>query len=443
MKTPICDFVSSYADSGTVRMHMPGHKGHGELAERLDITEIVGADSLFEANGIIAESEANASAIFGSHTLYSTEGSSLCIRAMVHLCVMYAKKKGRNPLILAGRNAHKSFVSALALTDCDVEWICDCEGSHLSCTISRDDVERRLDSLGSEPVAIYLTSPDYLGMMTDVESIAQLCHERGILLLVDNAHGAHLKFLEKSLHPIDLGADMCADSAHKTLHALTGAAYLHISNNAPSELREWAKDSLSLFASTSPSYLILQSLDRLNTVLSDNFVAIMTTFVDKISVIRRKIADLGYTVIGDDPMRITLLTKEYGYLGSELSDRLLDRRIASEFSDSDHIVFMPSTDTSDDELNSLYEALASIEKRERIDTAPPKSSLPKRAMSPRAAVLSPHEYISVENALGRVAGAITVGCPPAVPIVVSGEVIGDAEIEAFHYYNIKKISAVK
>ena len=443
MKTPICDFVSAYADSGTVRMHMPGHKGLGKLLERLDITEIAGADSLFEASGIIAESEKNASEIFGSRTFYSTEGSSLCIRAMVHLTVMYAKMMGEVPLILAGRNAHKSFVSAIALTDCELEWICADEGSLLSCVTDRAAVERRLDELDRKPTAIYLTSPDYLGMVADIEEIAQLCHSRGILLIVDNAHGAHLKFLEKSLHPIDLGADMCADSAHKTLHALTGAAYLHVSDNAPIELCKWAKDSLALFASTSPSYLILQSLDKLNATLDGDYVAKMTTFVDKIRILREKIADLGYKTVSDDPMRITLLSKEFGYLGGELAELMLDKKIAVEFSDDDHVVFMPSPDTTDEELDILYDALASIERRAKIEIAPCAVSLPKRAMSVRAAALSPHEYINVSEALGRVAGAITVGCPPAVPIVVSGEIIGKAEIEALNYYKIEKISAVK
>ena len=115
MKTPICDFIENYKNSDTVRAHMPGHKGRGLLGfEGLDITEIPGADSLYEANGIIYESEQNASGLFGVHTFYSTEGSSLCIRAMLHLCTI-AKEK---PLIFAARNAHRSFLSAAALFPC-------------------------------------------------------------------------------------------------------------------------------------------------------------------------------------------------------------------------------------------------------------------------------------------------------------------------------------
>lgn len=443
MKTPICDFVNAYADSDSVRMHMPGHKGVGDGAERMDITEIQGADSLFEANGIIAESEAYASEIFGAPTLYSTEGSSLCIRAMVHLVTLYAHSLGKEPLILAGRNAHKSFVSALALTGCEVEWLCSSGESHLSCAVSAEELEERLTELKELPTAVYLTSPDYLGKMIDVKSISELCRKKGILLLVDNAHGAHLKFLKKSLHPIDLGAHLCADSAHKTLHALTGGAYLHISTDAPHEIAKWARDSLALFASTSPSYLILESLDKLNLLLSDNFSAKMTTFVDKICVLKDKLASFGYTLYGDDPMRITIRAKEYGYLGGELAELLYERGIVVEFSDSDFVVLMPSLDTTDCDLTRLCDALSSVEQREPIRIDPPTQSLPERRMSVRDASLSPHEYVDVENSLGRTVGAVTVGCPPAVPILVSGEVVGERELSALRYYGIKTISAVK
>ena len=111
--TPICDFVRRYAESGTARLHMPGHKGRGALGfEQFDITEIAGADSLYEADGIIAQSEANASLLFGCPTFYSTEGSSQCIRAMLYLALLYGKETGRKPVIAAGRNAHKSFLTA-------------------------------------------------------------------------------------------------------------------------------------------------------------------------------------------------------------------------------------------------------------------------------------------------------------------------------------------
>ena len=225
MNTPICDFVRRYAESKTLRLHMPGHKGKGPLGiEQLDITEISGADSLYEASGIIAESEANASALFGCPTFYSTEGSSQCIRAMLHLATC-----GRNRRIAAARNVHKTFLSAAALLDLQVDWLYpDSEGSYLACPITAETLENYFATCEEIPAAVYVTSPDYLGNLLYIDALAAVCHRYGSLLLVDNAHGAYLKFLPDSRHPMDLGADLCCDSAHKTLPVLTGGAYLHI-----------------------------------------------------------------------------------------------------------------------------------------------------------------------------------------------------------------------
>ena len=202
---------------------MPGHKGNGEI-ERYDLTEISGADSLYEASGIIAESEKNAGEIFGAKTFYSTEGSSLSIKAMLHLVCLYAREKGEKPLILAARNVHKSFVSAAVLLDFKIDWLYGERSSYLECKISPRELESYFNGAERLPTAFYITSPDYLGNVQDVKGLSEVCHRYGVLLLVDNAHGAYLKFLSPSRHPIDLGADIVCDSAHKTLPALTGAA---------------------------------------------------------------------------------------------------------------------------------------------------------------------------------------------------------------------------
>ena len=134
MNTPICDFVKRYAEGDSIKLHMPGHKGKSFLGiESFDITEIDGADSLYEANGIIAESERNASELFGCRTYYSTEGSSQCIKAMMYLLYLYAKSRGEKPYILAGRNTHKAFHSAAALLDIEVDWIYPKNEGYLSC----------------------------------------------------------------------------------------------------------------------------------------------------------------------------------------------------------------------------------------------------------------------------------------------------------------------
>ncbi|MBR2715277.1 MAG: aminotransferase class V-fold PLP-dependent enzyme [Ruminococcus sp.] len=443
MNTPICDFVNKYVQKDFVRAHMPGHKGENILGfEHLDITEIKGADSLFEAESIIKESEENASEIFSCDTFYSTEGSSLSIRAMMYLSLIYAKKRGKAPLVLAGRNAHKTFLSAIALLDMDVEWLYSKENSYLSCEINEKELDEKLLSMSTKPVAVYLTSPDYLGNTLDIEAIAKVCKKHDVLLLIDNAHGAYLKFLEKSMHPIDLGATMCCDSAHKTLCALTGAAYLHISKNADEIFTDNVKDALSLFASTSPSYLILQSLDKLNAILSDGYKDRLKTFIAKVNTLKKILDKSGYTLLGNEKIKITISTKPYGYKGYEFAEILREKGVECEFCDPDFVVLMLTESMSDDTLMKIESALLSIEKSKELDETVPEFSMPQRVMSVRDAVMSLSKTVGVKDSVGKVLATANVSCPPAVPIVVSGEKIDESAIEIFEYYSIDSCTVV-
>lgn len=444
MNTPICDFVNEYIKSSAVRMHMPGHKGKALLGfEAYDITEIGGADSLYEASGIIKESEKNAGSLFGCHTFYSTEGSSQCIRAMVQLAMLYAKFLKRNPVIAAGRNAHKAFLSAAALTDCDVMWLYPEEQeSYLSCKITAESLEKALHKAEKKPAAVYLTSPDYLGNTADLRSIAEVCRKHGILLLVDNAHGAYLKFLPESRHPIDLGADICCDSAHKTLPVLTGGAYLHISKDANEFFVNHAKNALALFGSTSPSYLILQSLDAANKYLAEGYGETLAEFCVKVQKLKEKLVANGYSLCGDEPLKITVNTKPYGYYGTELADILAEKNIICEFSDPDFAVFMLTPETGSG-LSALEEALLSLEKKAEIKEKPPKFSMPEKVRSVRKAVFSESITIPANLSCGRILASVNVACPPAVPIVVCGERINKEAIDCFEYYGIKECNVIK
>ncbi len=446
MKTPIYDFLESYAEKRAVRLHMPRHKGAFcknvnnsslFLAYNFDITEISGADSLYEADGIIKESEKLSSTLFGADTFYSTEGSSLSIRTMLYLVALYAIERGERPSVLAARNVHKSFVSALTLLDIDVRWLYG-EGEYLSCRVDPESLERALTESESKPSAVYLTSPDYLGNTQDIKALSEICHKHGVLLLVDNAHGAYLKFLKSSRHPIDLGADMCADSAHKTLPVLTGGAYLHLSRSLPPFFKENAKSCMAMFASTSPSYLILASLDLVNAHLPD-----FSSFEKNMAVCKERIESLGYTLISDEPAKITICAKKYGYLGTCLAKELSEQNVECEFADPDFVVLMLSPMNTEEDITGLLLALASIPKREEIKLSPPRLTVPKAVMSPRAAAFSPTVTASVDDSVGRVVSAVTVGCPPAVPILVSGEAVTEEAIEVFKYYGIEKINLVK
>lgn len=443
MNTPICDFVREYAKKSPLRLHMPGHKGHGFLgAEQLDITEIDGADSLYEAQGIISESEKNAGKIFGADTFYSTEGSSLCIRAMLYLAVTYAVAQNKKPVIAAARNIHKTFLSAAAILDFEIMWLYSKENStYLSCVITADELDKTLSEAPEKPVAVYITSPDYLGNITDVKSLSAVCKKHGVLLIADNAHGAYLKFLTPSVHPIDLGADLCCDSAHKTLPVLTGGAYLHISKTAPDILKNGAKNALALFGSTSPSYLILQSLDAANAYLTNEYSERLCEFSLKVKSLKEKLTEHGYCLVGDEPLKITIKTGPFGYSGTQFAQMLISENIVPEFADPDFVVLMLSPENGD--LSVLKSALCSIEKREPIETKPLKFAPCKRTMSVRAATLSPSENIKAENSVGRVLAMSTVSCPPAVPIVVCGEIIDENALKLFEYYGIDECTVVK
>lgn len=443
MRTPICDFARRYAQSGALRLHMPGHKGTGALGiEQLDITEIDGADSLYEASGIIRESEANASALFGCPTYYSTEGSSQCIRAMLYLATLCAKQQGRRPLIAAARNVHKTFLSAAALLDLEVAWLTPSQpDSYLSCRLTAQELEEQLTAMAEKPAAVYVTSPDYLGNVADIAALSAVCHRFGALLLVDNAHGAYLRFLQPSRHPVDLGADLCCDSAHKTLPVLTGGAYLHIAPAAPALCVQQAKNALALFGSTSPSYLILQSLDAANAYL-EHYDAALADFVPRVQALKDRLTAHGYALRGSEPLKLTIAAKAWGYEGVELARALTAYNIVCEFADPDFLVLMLTPAIGAEGLHCLEQALLSIEKRSPITAAPPRFHSCERVLSIREAMLSLCEVVPVGESAGRILAAASVGCPPAVPIVVCGERIDQEALRCFAYYGIEECTVV-
>lgn len=438
MKTPIYDFVKSYSDRQEVRFHMPGHKGIGSLGiEALDITEISGADVLYSPNGIIAESEDNASSLFGTaHSFYCTEGSTLAIKAMLALAA--GASESDRPKVVAARNVHKAFVYAAALLDLDVQWIYPAESSHLcACPITAELAENAILSCKEKPCALYLTSPDYLGGIADIKSIAAVCHRHGIPLLVDNAHGAYLAFLESSMHPIALGADICCDSAHKTLPVLTGGAYLHISKSANPTFCENARQALSLFASTSPSYLTLQSLDLCNKYLTEGYRDKLADTVARVRETRKTIHAFGLDVLDCEPLKIVIRQ------GFALGEHLREAGIEPEFCDSDFTVLMVTPENTREDLFALLTALSAFDTPTGSPSALPSAPKCQQVISIRKAIFAKQETIPSYMAEGRICASPTVSCPPAIPIAVSGERISTEAAAALLRYGIDSISVVK
>ena len=444
MKTPIFDFVKRYRETDVSRFHMPGHKGSSFLGcESMDITEITGADVLYHADGIIAESEENATALFGTaHTFYSAEGSTLAIKAMLKLVT--ADGQEERPLVLAGRNAHKAFIYGAALLDLDVEWLYPAEESHLcACEISPAMLHAKLSEMTRKPCAVYITSPDYLGHMADIAGLSAVCRAFGVPLLVDNAHGAYLKFLTPSRHPIDLGATMCCDSAHKTLPVLTGGAYLHVAKGAPRSYLADARNALSLFASTSPSYLILQSLDLCNAYLADHYEKKLADMVEHLARTKNELTALSFAPEESEPMKIVLHAAKYGYTGEEMAHILRHAKVEAEFADDEYLVLMATPENRAQDFERLLATFAGLPRRAPMAQDPIYIEKGIAAMSLRDAMLGRQELVNVRDAIGRISAMPTVSCPPAVPIAVSGERITAHMVKCFLRYGIETISVIR
>lgn len=442
MDTPIVDFLKEYAASGMLRCHMPGHKGiipaEGDFpAFEYDITEIAGADSLFEANGIIARSEQNMSWLYGAAgTVYSAAGSTLCIQTMLALM------KQENRHIAAVRNVHSAFLNAAALLDMEVEWLIpDYCGGLLSGTVSAEEVENVLKKHPGEG-CLYVTSPDYTGRTADISALAEICRKYGARLIVDNAHGAHLAFFEESRHPIALGADMCCDSAHKMLPALTGAAMLHTSDP---ELASRMKQTMRLFASTSPSYLVMASLDMCSKYISSQIRQDIVLNLSELDRFRRRFSGR-LLFAGGEPFHITIEAAGSGFSGHELAQSLRENGVECEYSDSGIVILLMSPMCRSEHYlrlsDALEKALSGLRKHE------PETQeffLPEteRVMSIREAAFAPAEELPVENAAGRICASVKVPCPPAVPIAVSGEIITPVHVNIFKRYGISSVNVVK
>ena len=444
MNTPILDFVNNYAEQNTLRLHMPGHKGKEFIGnEKYDITEIDGADVLYLNKGIILESQENARNLFKTgKTLYSTEGSSLSIRAMIYLASIYAKIKNEKTTILAMRNAHKSFMNAVAMLDADVEWIYPSDDDGLiSCKIQADELEKIILSLDKKPTALYVTSPDYLGNIADIEGYSKICKKHNMLLLVDNAHGAYLAFSSKLKHPIMLGADITCDSAHKTLPVITGGGYLHISKEAPKIILDMAETAMQIFASTSPSYLILSSLDNFNKLAND-FKNKLAKAENAILNLKNELSVIGFQFTGNEPLKLTIMTKSYGYTGDEIAAYLLKNNIVCEFCDKDFLVMMFSPFMEENELEKLKNVLLNLPKKSVNFENPPKLTKTKKVMSIKDAIMSPSKEMKVCDTLGMTLASSSLSCPPAIPIVIAGEKIDENALALFKYYNIETCRVV-
>ena len=482
---PVLKFIEQYKTSGKTRLHMPGHKGAFGYED--DITEVSGADSLYTADGIIAESEQETATLFDARaTFYSTEGSSQVIKAMCYLALQnYFKSRdfeggikngaeaNAHPTILATRNAHKSFIYASMLLGFKIKWLkpegeyslCKCMVSPegLDAAIKEYRAECEKNSQQADIAGVYITSPDYLGNILDIKGLADVAHNNGLMLLCDNAHGAYLKFMEPDLHPITLGADLAADSAHKTLPVLTGGAYLHVSKKAPSGIETDAKNALLMFGSTSPSYMIMESLDaapgRVSPEKYRETAKRLGALKSKLSeAFKEKCGSQGPVIYGDEPLKLCLDMRVCKLRADVVADKLREQGIECEYSDPDFLVAMwsPFNDYPGDYerfqsaiteiLTSAQDQLDKAEKGTKQAIARKKICYnePVALYQPYEMRFVAHEEVSVsEKLIGKVVADTVISCPPAISPIVAGEVINEETIKVLKYYGVKAIEIAK
>ncbi len=440
-KTPLYDGLTAHLAKGRASFHMPGHKGRflsGIDLGALDLTELPGTDALYEADGIISEAERAAARLFGTQaTLFSAGGSTLCIQAMLRLI---APRGGK---MLFGRTIHRSAVHAMALLGIEPVWVLPRHdaGEGLPGRVVFEDVEAALRE-HFDVRGVYLTTPDYYGCLTDLSRIGPYLKERSIPLVLDCAHGAHLPFLPET-EGYGAEAAMLACSAHKTLPALTGGAFLHIHDK---KYIPHAKDAMALFGSTSPPYPVMASLDLVRAYLESEGAAAFQKLTARAAKVKEAARAYGYALPEGpcDPVRLTLSPAALGYTGEQLAAHLRTQGVEPEYADALWTVLIPTVMNSGEEFERLRAALEALEPRAPLEKSSlPRAALPRAVLSPRQALLSRQESLPAEWAAGRIAASAHCPCPPGVPVIMPGEPIGREHAKILWETGIKKINVVK
>ena len=438
---PLYSALRQYAGQNKSSFHTPGHKGQCQflpLEPALDLTELPDTDSLFECEGIIRESEIRAARLFGAkYTAVSSGGCTLAIQGML---TAFA---GAGSKVIFSRNIHRSAVNTAMLLGIDPVWIMhrnDC-GKGLPGRIYPEDV-RKVLAENPDAAAVYVTSPDYYGCMSDIGGISKVCGEYGVPLLVDNAHGTHLVAFGR--HPITLGASASACSAHKTLPVLTGGAWLNCNDErAIGRL----KSSMSLFGSTSPSYLTMASLDLARAWMERHGKAEFTALSGVVSELKSLAEKIGFGLPqGEcDPVRLTLLTCPVGMSGDEAADYFRACGVECEHSDAAAVVFILTPFNSTSDLHRLRQAMEGFAVKSPAVNATvcECGHLPGRAMLPREVLFRKVTAVSPERACGRIAAEAACPCPPGVPVVMPGEIIDEKCVNILLKTGIRRINVIE
>ena len=413
--------LQAYSDS-MLPMHMPGGKRRfaSDLPYHLDVTEVEGLDDLHDAQGILADMQSRASALWGAERSFvSVGGSTAGLLAAV-------RAVGDGDLLLA-RNCHKSVYNAACLCKKSAYYVLPTDGE-----IRPQDIEQALQTHPAITAAV-ITSPTYEGVISDVGGIASICREHGVTLIVDEAHGAHLGFAFGT-SAVTLGADIVVQSLHKTLPALTQTALLHCKNAYADALAR----ELAVFQSSSPSYILMASADECFAFLaSDAGKTAMRDYHANLLAVRQKLQDnlVHFHLLQTskyDIGKLVILTDGTDCTGVRLAEILREKyRIETEMALPDSLTAMTSVCDGTEELNRFADAVLAIDRTVRhADTPPmPAVSLPEKVYDAHEVYGKHGSSVLFEQARGRVSLDYVWAYPPGIPLLVPGERVSDTFLQ--------------
>ncbi|NLM42732.1 MAG: aminotransferase class I/II-fold pyridoxal phosphate-dependent enzyme [Clostridiales bacterium] len=443
---PILKSIKEYWDTQSIPFHMPGHKrgkifkklGLDYLMENLiemDTTEVPGVDNLHSPEEAIKEAQELAAKAFGAdHTFFLVNGTTSGIYAMI----LSATKPGDK--ILIPRNAHRSVVSGTILGRLHPVYMMPEIDQYMEIAmgIKPATVEKALEQ-NPDASAVLVTNPTYYGACSDIEKIAGIVHKKGKLLLVDEAHGSHFIFHPKlPISAMEAGADMVAQSTHKTLTSMTGSSMLHVREGRVDI--EKVKFYLQLIQTTSPSHVMLASLDLARYIMEEYGYKLLDDCIKYSNWTRDEINSksplycLGqdrkniYGIHDIDPTRITVCLKGIDLRGFKADEILRSRyNIQVEMSDFWNIVAITSIADDESSYKKFCQALlnmqSDVEENISITEQGYPIHTPECIMAPYEALNHEKEYIEIEKSPGHISAEMVVPYPPGIPIIMPGEYI--------------------
>ncbi len=494
------DKLIEYGSSGNYAFHMPGHKRNGTLLNgmdpfQVDITEIDGFDNLHHAQGIIKEAMDNASDYFGTDkTWFLVNGSSCGILAAISAVTDIGDT------IVIGRNCHKAVYNAVLLRDLQVEYLYPeyIRAFGMNGGYNPKELEK-IFAKNKKIKAVVLTSPTYDGIVSDIERIAEITHENGAILIVDEAHGAHFGISDKlPKAAYQMGADLVIESIHKTLPSLTQTALLHYKDqslkNAEKSgnavLPEKVEMYLGIYETSSPSYLFMASIDRCIRQLQTNGKVQMEKLLLNVDKFRGIVNNLkfihipGRELIGNHQVFDVDVTKLVIYVtpevcnGKQLSDILRKQyHFEMEMESGKYVLGIATICDEEKEIFRLAESLAEIDKQfqkenqiksmickkevekenihgqQRLENEPNKNKTilcmadydfslqkHKKSCSIYEAKKAPVHVVPLKESAGKVSGEFLYLYPPGIPLLVPGEIISPELLDQICYFAETKMN---